>query len=83
MLDFKEAVSLDSVVIIPFIRFLLALNPVKMFKINEKKLLCDEHYPGILVTFMSKTEHFSGENGAFRRSILWRNKRHTIKSNVI
>ena len=54
-----------------------------MFKINEKKLLYDEHCPGILVTFMSKTEHFSEENGAFRRSILWGNKRHTIKSNVI
>ena len=45
-----------------------------MFRINEKKLLYDEHYQGILVTFMSKTDHFSGENGAFRRSILWRNK---------
>ena len=47
MIDFKEAISLD-VVIIPFIRFLLALNPVKMFRINKKKLLYDEpHYPGI------------------------------------
>ena len=54
-----------------------------MFRINEKKLLYDEHYPGILVTFMSKTEHFSGENGAFRRSILWGKQKHTIKSNVI
>ena len=53
---------------------MLALNPVKMFRINEKKLLYDEHYPGILETFMSKTEHFSGENGAFRRSILCGNK---------
>ena len=43
---------------------------VKMFRINEEKFLNDEHYPDILVTFMSKTEHFSGENGAFRRSIL-------------
>ena len=46
-----------------------------MFRINEKKLLYDEHYPGILMTFMGKTEHFShGENGAFRTSILWENK---------
>ena len=53
---------------------MLALNPVKMLRINEKKLLYDEHYPGILETFMSKTEDFSGENGAFRRSILCGNK---------
>ena len=45
-----------------------------MFKIYEKKRLYDEHYPGILETFMSETEHFSGENGAFRKSILWGNK---------
>ena len=45
-----------------------------MFKINEKKLLYDEHYPGILVTFMSKTEHFGEENGTFKRSFLWGNK---------
>ena len=38
-----------------------------MFRINEKKLLYDEHYPGILETFMSrlsilvgKMEHLGG-----------------------
>ena len=40
-----------------------------MFRINEKKLLYEEHYPGILVTFMSKTEYFRGKmehlGGAF------------------
>lgn len=38
-----------------------------MFRIIEKTFLYDEYCPGILVTFMRKTEHFSGENGAFCR----------------
>ena len=73
MLVFKKAISLDMLLLYHLYVF-CALNPVKMFKIIEKKLLYDEHYPGILETFMSKTEDFSGENGAFRRSILWGNK---------
>ena len=44
-----------------------------------KKPLYDEHYRGILVTFLGVTEHFSGENGASRWSILVGKQKHNVQ----
>ena len=43
--------------------FLLALNPLKMFRINKEGLSV-VRLLSILVTFLGTTEHFSGKNGA-------------------
>ena len=47
-----------------------------------EKLLCNEHHPSILVTFLGETEHFSGENGALIRSILVGKQKHIVQKPI-
>ena len=49
-------------------------------KLITKQALYNEHYPSILVTFLEETEHFSGENGALRWSILVGKQKHNEKT---
>ena len=64
------------IVVIPLkhFTFLLALNPLKMFRINKEGLSMMR-----LLSILVTTEHFSGKNGALRWSILVGKRKHNVQ----